>query len=178
MLSRISVVVSRSRRRSSCLVTSISRRRRFIASDATSAPTAAVPPLTTVSRPIRKTVTKEEREAIRAARKLQAAQAVQGGAGAGGQLQATTNAAAVANSATTATIKQSSATSLSKHSRWVWYIGVGLPSALLVWGMNDENSPPKKFADMIGLTNVIQKFSDDFAKPSHEKLLPDWSQVS
>ena len=118
--------------------------------------------LATPSRPIRKTVTKEERQALREARKLQAAKVLQKGE----------SGEAVASGAS------ATANSISKHSRWVWYIGVGVPSALLVWGMNDENSPPAKFSSLIGLTGMIRNFSEDFAKPSHEKLLPDWSQVS
>jgi hypothetical protein len=43
--------------------------------------------------------------------------------------------------------------------------------------MNDENSPPAKFSELIGLSRLIRNFSEDFAKPSHDKLLPDWSQV-
>jgi hypothetical protein len=63
-------------------------------------------------------------------------------------------------------------------SKWVWYAAVGVPTALLIWGLSDENSPPAKFTEMIGLTGFIHSFTDEIAKPSHEKLLPDWSQVS
>jgi hypothetical protein len=63
-------------------------------------------------------------------------------------------------------------------SKWIWYAAVGVPSALLIWGLSDENSPPAKFTEMIGLTGFIHSFTDEIAKPSHEKLLPDWSQVS
>jgi hypothetical protein len=54
---------------------------------------------------------------------------------------------------------------------------VAVPATLLVWGSSDENSPPAKFSEMIGLTGFIRSFTDEIAKPSHNKLLPDWSQV-
>jgi len=153
MLSRI--VVTSGRR--SCLVSSRTSRR-FLSSDA--AATAPSNPMqSNFSRPLRQAVTKEEREANRAARKVQATKALQQGKEG-------------AESAGGGTAK-----AISKHSRWVWYMGVAVPSALIVWGMNDENSPPKKVADAIGFTNLVRNFSEDFAKPSHEKLLPDWSQV-
>lgn len=127
--------------------------RRYLSADAT----VAAP-----KRPIRKTVTLQEREALRKARKEQAARVLQQQGG----------EAAAAGSAS------GSGSILSpKHSRWVWYISVGVPSAILVWGFNDENSPPAKLSEMIGLTALIRSFSEDFAKPSHDKLLPDWSQV-
>jgi hypothetical protein len=111
-----------------------------------------------LSRPVRQTVTLEERQALRRARKEQAAKLLQQGA------------------STEST--QSSAVHLSsKHSRWVWYIGVSVPTAILVWGFNDEKSPPAKLSEFIGLTALIRTFSEDFARPSHDKLLPDWSQV-
>ena len=107
-----------------------------------------------VVRPIRRTVSPKERDALRQARKEQAAKVLQ------------------QQSAKVTTTK-----AVQLSSRWVWYISVGVPSALLVWGFNDETSPPAQFSEMIGLTSLIQSFSEDFAKPSHDKLLPDWSQV-
>lgn len=129
--------------------------RRYL-SDAAASPAAA-------KRPIRKSVTKEEREALRRARKEQAAKTLQSQGGGEGASQGSS---------------ASSAVSLSTKSRWVWYVGVGVPTALLIWGVKDENSPPAKFSEMIGLTQLIRNFSEDFAKPSHDKLLPDWSQVT
>lgn len=113
-------------------------------------------------RPVRKQVSPQEREALRAARKEQAAKVLKQQSG-GESLGSHKTSSAVALS--------------SKHSRWVWYIGVSFPTALLVWGFNDENSPPAKLSRVLGLTALIQNFSEDFAKPSHDKLLPDWSQV-
>ena len=43
--------------------------------------------------------------------------------------------------------------------------------------IRDPDSPPAKFSELIGLTGLIKSFTDEIAKPSHEKLLPDWSQV-
>jgi hypothetical protein len=62
-------------------------------------------------------------------------------------------------------------------SRWAWYLGLGVPTALLVWGFQDENSPPAKLSRMVGLTGLIESYADRLAKPSFDKLLPDWSQV-
>lgn len=118
-----------------------------------------------VARPIRKIVSPQEREALRLARRERAARVLeQQGMG---------------EAAASGSVGSSSGGLLSpKHSRWVWYIGIGVPCGLLGWGVGDENSPPAKLSEMIGLTALIQSFSEDFAKPSHEKLLPDWSQAS
>ena len=61
--------------------------------------------------------------------------------------------------------------------RAVYGIGLGLPTALLFWGIYDEDSPPAQLSRAIGLTAKISDFSDEFARPAHEKLIPDWSQV-
>ena len=58
-------------------------------------------------------------------------------------------------------------------TKYVWLLGVGIPTVILFWGYQDENSPPAKLAKAIGLTD----WTDQFAQPSHDKLLPDWSQV-
>ena len=143
-------MLSRAIAQRSCLAAAVVRRN---LSDAT----AAIP-----KRPIRKVVTKQEREALRAARKERAAKMMKSQGGSGEEGAQGSGASAV---------------SLQAKSRWIWYVSVAVPSALLVWGFNDENSPPAKFSEMIGLTQMIRNFSEDFAKPSHDKLLPDWSQV-
>ena len=115
----------------------------------------------TAARPVRKKVTPQERAALRAARKERATAILQ-------QQQKAQDGAASAGIG-------------SRHlvmSRWMWYVGVFVPSGLLAWGYNDENSPPAKFSQMIGLTKLITSLTDQVAKPSHDKLLPDWSQVS
>lgn len=111
---------------------------------------------------VRKQISRQERAALRASRRERAAQLLQ-------QQQAGA-AAASASSGSVATRR-------FMASRWIWYAAVGVPSALLVWGFSDENSPPAKFSEMIGLTGFIRSYTDEIAKPSHDKLLPDWSQV-
>jgi hypothetical protein len=118
------------------------------------------------SAQVRQTVTKEERAALRSSRRERAAEMLQKekqGAGVAGEANATGGAG--------------SSTKQFLASRYIWYLGVGVPSVLLAWGLSDENSPPAKFAEMIGLTGLIHGFTDEIAKPSHNKLLPDWSQV-
>ena len=137
--------------------TALARSTRFL-SDATAPVTKS-----SATRPIRRAVTQEERTVLRAERKERATRVLkeqQGGA-------AATEAASTGGA---------SRTSL-KFSRWMWYAGVGVPSALLVWGLNDHDSPPAKFSRMIGLTGLVSGFTDGIAKPSHDKLLPDWSQM-
>ena len=103
-----------------------------------------------------KPVTAQERIALRAARKERAAKLL--GTAGDGASRAATGRGIVGN-------------------QYFWYASFIIPSGILVWGFRDENSPPAKFADMIGLTGFLQTYIDDIAKPSHEKLLPDWSQV-
>ena len=129
--------------------------RRYL-SDA-AADVASVP-----KRPVRKAVSLEEREALRQARRERAAKAMEQE----GQGSATGGGSSGASSVLS-----------PKRSAWLWYAGIGVPTVMLAWGIGDENSPPAKLSEMIGLTALIQSFSEDFAKPSHDKLLPDWSQV-
>jgi len=62
-------------------------------------------------------------------------------------------------------------------SRWIWYLGLGVPTGLVLWGVSDENSLPARFSRWIGLSGLVQNWTDEFAKPSFDKLLPDWSQL-
>jgi import inner membrane translocase subunit TIM50 len=139
--------------------TALARSTRFL-SDATAAPVSK----SSATRPIRRVVTQEERTALRAERKELATRVLQeqqqGGA-------AATEAASSSGASKTS----------MKFSRWMWYAGVGVPSALLVWGLNDHDSPPAQLSRMIGLTGLVSGFTDNIAKPSHDKLLPDWSQM-
>jgi hypothetical protein len=114
--------------------------------------------------PHMKPVSKEERLAFRAARKERAARVLQQAKGGEGG-----SVAPVSSS--------SSGTRSFASSKYMWYASVGVPSALLVWGFSDSNSPPAKFCRMIGLTGFIESYTNEIAKPSHDKLLPDWSQV-
>jgi hypothetical protein len=117
--------------------------------------------VTTLTRPARGTgISLQERAALRAARKERATKMLE-------QQKAETSGG---------TQGSSSLNSLAR-SRYFWHICVGVPSALLVWGFTDENSPPAKFCRMIGLTDLIRSYTEEIAKPSHNKLLPDWSQV-
>jgi hypothetical protein len=116
---------------------------------------------TVVARPT-KPVTKDERIALRLARKERAAQVIQRAKGVEGE----------ASSAGTSTSGRN-----FLNSKYLWYASVGVPSALLIWGVSDHNSPPAKFSKLIGLSGVIERFTREIAKPSHDKLLPDWSQV-
>lgn len=103
-------------------------------------------------------VTAQERTALREARKERAAKfldkAVEGGSSgaAGGKRGFVAN-------------------------KYFWYASFIVPTGILVWGLRDESSPPAKFAELIGLTGFLQTYIDDIAKPSHDKLLPDWSQM-
>mmetsp|Transcript_23460 Transcript_23460/g.54503 ORF Transcript_23460/g.54503 Transcript_23460/m.54503 type:complete len:189 (-) Transcript_23460:931-1497(-) len=112
-------------------------------------------------RPVRKTVSLEERAILRAARKKRATQTLQREQG--GDTSTSTTTASPSFWAT--------------NSRWIWYLGVFVPSGLFAWAINDENSPPAKISRMIGLTKFITGFTDEISKPPHEKLLPDWDQV-
>jgi len=107
-------------------------------------------------------VTQKERAALRAARKERAAQLLKkskGGEGESAGASSTSSKAAIFS------------------NKYFWYASVCVPSALLIWGFSDSDSPPAKFCDLIGLSGFVQKYTDQIAKPSYEKLLPDWSQM-
>ena len=145
------------------------RCRRFLSTEA-AAEASASPPTAAAAAPVRparpRNVTKDERAKLRAQRKQRAAQLQQ-------QQQAQGEGAASTTAAGTGGGGQRSL----RMSRWMWYAGVSVPAVVLAWGISDPDSPPAQFADMIGLKSVIDKIADDYQKPSHEKLLPDWSQV-
>lgn len=113
-------------------------------------------------RAIRRVVSLEERESLRQARRERAAKTLSEQTGAGAAARPASGGAGLL---------------APQYSRYIWYLGVSVPVGLLVWGFNDENSPPAKFSDMIGLTSLISSFSDEYARPSHDKLIPDWSQM-
>lgn len=122
---------------------------------------------TTVVRP--ENITKAERAALRAARRERGRRLQQHNS------QVTDGATPSKASATSAS--SGSFFNSPTASRWVWYAGVGIPTALLVWGIRDPDSPPAQFSEMIGLSGWVSSFTDEINKPAHEKLLPDWSQV-
>jgi hypothetical protein len=117
--------------------------------------------------PPRKVVSKEERVALRAARRERAVQ------------QASQTEASAAEA--TAGTSSSSATSSGKKPmdpRLVFGLGLGIPTVLLAWGIADEESPPAKFAQLVGFTSSFNSFADQFAKPYTNKLLPDWESMT
>jgi hypothetical protein len=126
------------------------------------------PPSMTLKRPVRNTaITVEERAKLRAVRKERATKFMadhqQGGSdGAGANAIKGGRGVTRTNLAT---------------SHYIWYLSVGIPAGLLIWGFNDENSPPAQFCRITGITAFIRSYTDEIAKPVYDKLLPDWSQV-
>lgn len=108
---------------------------------------------------IRKSTSIQERAALRAARRERANQFIQEATG----VESGTTRAASSTKVLT--------------SKYTWYAAVGIPSAILAWGLSDENSPPAEFSRLLGLTGMIEALSESYARPAHAKLLPDWSQV-
>lgn len=135
------------RRSSSDMALSASFARRF---------TSVAPPTA------RSSITLAERAALRAARKERATKFM-------AEQQKTTDAGSAATGRVTRT-------NLAM-SHYIWYLSVGIPAGLLIWGFNDENSPPAKFCRMTGITDFVRSYTDVIAQPAHNKLLPDWSQV-
>eukprot|EP00529_Nitzschia_sp_RCC80_P021548 CAMPEP_0113498192 /NCGR_PEP_ID=MMETSP0014_2-20120614/31026_1 /TAXON_ID=2857 /ORGANISM="Nitzschia sp." /LENGTH=415 /DNA_ID=CAMNT_0000392169 /DNA_START=171 /DNA_END=1414 /DNA_ORIENTATION=+ /assembly_acc=CAM_ASM_000159 len=121
--------------------------RRWLSSD--SARGVAITPLS-----------KKERTALRAARRERATQVI-----------------AEAKGETASASSSSSSSPSSINAKYIWYASVFVPSALLVWGFSDPNSPPAKLCDLLGITGLVSSYTDEIAKPSHDKLLPDWSQM-
>ena len=115
--------------------------------------------------PPRQVVSKSEREMLRKARKERAAQTME--AEKSGE-----------SAATTVSTSLGTKKSILSDSRFVFGIGVGVPTLLLGWGIYDENSPPAKFSQLIGLTAQITSIADEYARPNYAKLLPDWADVS
>ena len=120
-----------------------------------------------LKRPVRNAgITVEERAKLRAVRKERATkfmadQQQQGGG--------TTGATAIPGRGVTRTNLAT--------SHYIWYLSVGIPAGLLIWGFNDENSPPAQFCRITGITAFVRSYTDEIAKPVYDKLLPDWSQV-
>jgi len=85
-------------------------------------------------------------------------------------------------SSSTATSSSSSTRSVmasmkTKDPRILFGLGVGVPVAILTWGIVDPNSPPALLASKIGLTGAVEGLADEFARPSRPKLLPDWGMM-
>lgn len=109
---------------------------------------------------IRRAVSLEERAILRAERKARASQFLKPA----GQESTTASSSAMRIPA--------------NYISYAWFLGLMVPTGLFAWGYNDETSPPARFSEMIGLTAWIQSITDPVAMPAHEKLLPDWNQVS
>mmetsp|Transcript_911 Transcript_911/g.1769 ORF Transcript_911/g.1769 Transcript_911/m.1769 type:complete len:435 (-) Transcript_911:82-1386(-) len=106
------------------------------------------------ARPVRQAVTKEDRAARRAARKEQASAVI-------------SNKGAVSGEAA------KSAGPSFDSSRMGWYAAVIIPTALIGWGIVDDDSPLAQLSRMVGLTDAIE----EYAVPSRVKLIPDWNQI-
>jgi hypothetical protein len=113
-------------------------------------------------RTARGTITLAERAALRAARKERATKFM-------AEQQKTTDAPGGGSGGSTRTNLAT--------SHYIWYLSVGIPAGLLIWGFNDENSPPAQFCRVTGITDFVRSYTDVIAQPAHNKLLPDWSQV-
>lgn len=109
-----------------------------------------------------------ERAALRAARKTEAAKFLE---------QQKAAAASSSNSVGGSGGGTAASGTALAMSRYIWYFSVGIPVGLLAWGISDEKSLPAQFCRMIGLTGFVRSYTDEIAKPVHNKLLPDWSQV-
>lgn len=121
-----------------------------------------------LTRPVRPTsMTAVERATLRASRKERAAQVLQ-------QAQEGTGATGTAKSSSSSS---SSMLSSPQTSRWMWYLGMGVPTILITWAVQDENSPPAQLAKTIGLTDSIANLTDPYAQPVYDKLLPDWADM-
>ena len=118
----------------------------------------------TATTPRKTGITLAERAALRAARKERATKFM-------AEQQQTTESAAASSTSGRVT-----RTNLAM-SHYIWYLSVGIPAGLLIWGFNDENSPPAQFCRVTGLTDFVRSYTDVIAQPAHNKLLPDWSQV-
>jgi len=124
---------------------------------------------TPASRP---TVSKAERAKLRASRKERAAATMK-------QAQKSAEASRPNQGAEGSEPVSKASSGLSAQTtRRLIYGGITIPTVLIGWAIYDpENSPPGKFFSYIGLSDLIFKFTEEYAKPAHAKLLPDWSQM-
>lgn len=112
----------------------------------------------------RRPVSKYQRETLRLARKTRAMELVQ---------SSTSNASSSGAGAGAATNTIRS----TKNTKWFWYLGFGVPTGLVIWGVLDDNSPLSKLASLLGVKSYFDEFADFYAKPCRDQLLPDWSQM-
>lgn len=123
-----------------------------------------------ITRNTNKVVSSEERTALRQARKQRATTAKQ-------QQQQQQISQQQSTSTASSSTGGASSTTAGKRPydpRLVFGLGLAVPTLLLAWGVYDEDSPPAKFASLLGFDEVF----DSFAKPHEDKLLPNWHDVS
>jgi len=120
--------------------------------------------------PTRKKVIPEERAALRKARKQHAAQFMQTQQGSNTIVDGIKTGSTVASSTKVMG-------NISQDPRVVFGLGLGIPTFLLAWGIYDDQSPPARLAYIVGLTDQIESFADEFARPSKQKLIQDWNQL-
>lgn len=122
----------------------------------------------------RRTVSKEERARLRAERKTRAADALRRAR----KDQAPESTGAEIGGPAAAAAAAASPSVSAQNYRYLTYAGLVVPTALLGWAAYDpEDSPPAKALSFLGVTGYVRSIVDDFARPAHEKLLPDWSQM-
>jgi len=114
----------------------------------------------------RKAVSAGQREQLRLARKSRAMDLLQSGA------KPSLGAASKEGGQSSSNIMKS-----KLSGKWFWYLGFGIPTGLVLWTVLDENSPMNKLASLLGIKPIVDEFANYYAKPSREKLLPDWSQM-
>lgn len=117
----------------------------------------------TVTRPTN--ISTEERAALRAARRERGRQILQQQQQQGAQVETNLTATAKFHNRVAG-------------SRWLWYVGIVVPTALVTWAVNDETSPPARLAESMGVAGWVRSKFEEMAVPQYDKLLPDWSQVS
>jgi len=118
----------------------------------------------------RQPVSKAERAQLRLARKTLAMNVLQSSKATG----------STSSTTSTTTAAQSTSTIInSSNVKYLWYLGFGIPTGLVMWSIIDEkgNSPLNRLADWIGIKSYFEDFADFYAKPCRDKLLPDWSQM-
>ncbi len=117
---------------------------------------------------IHKKVSPEQRAALRQARKERSiAQSQQA------QSQSSSSSSSSSAASSSSSLKTTSS-SKPFNPTVVYGLGLAIPTLILAWGVYDHESPPAKFASFLGFDEVF----DSFAKPTYDKLLPNWNDVS
>jgi len=117
-----------------------------------------------------KKVSPQERAALRQARKQRATKPPSSSSSS----QQSQSQAGTGTSSTTLGTASTTTGTKPIDPRLVFGLGVTIPAFLVAWGQYDENSPPAKFAKMLGWDD----FAEGFAKPHEDKLLRNWEDMS